>query len=209
MSALPPKADMCSATRDVRFVPIADMCSAWHVRLANSGHRALFDHLVGACEQRGGTVRPSALAVFRLMTSSYLVALVGGLSRHIDPQACRLKKRPRLSGRTLANCHEAHRCTSTGILECVSTLTVSLPRTTAEMPWRPCEAMTTRSQPFDFAVSMIAGRDAHARHRLYRMRRPLLVLRRRRRQEFYRHALSCVLYCAGVSSIICVSVVSV
>jgi hypothetical protein len=23
-SALPPKADMCSATRDVRFVPIAD-----------------------------------------------------------------------------------------------------------------------------------------------------------------------------------------
>ena len=25
MSALPPKADVCSATRDVRFVPIADM----------------------------------------------------------------------------------------------------------------------------------------------------------------------------------------
>jgi hypothetical protein len=25
-----------------------------------------------------------------------------------------------------------------------------------EMPRRPCEAMTTRSQPFDFAVSMIA-----------------------------------------------------
>ena len=25
MSALPPKADMCGATRDVRFVPIADM----------------------------------------------------------------------------------------------------------------------------------------------------------------------------------------
>ena len=25
MSALPPKADMCSATRDVRFVPIANM----------------------------------------------------------------------------------------------------------------------------------------------------------------------------------------
>ena len=31
MSALPPKADMCGATRDVRFVPIADI--------------ALFDHL--------------------------------------------------------------------------------------------------------------------------------------------------------------------
>ena len=28
MSALPPKADMCGATRDVRFVPIADMCDA-------------------------------------------------------------------------------------------------------------------------------------------------------------------------------------
>ena len=28
MSALPPKADMCGATRDVRFVPIADMCGA-------------------------------------------------------------------------------------------------------------------------------------------------------------------------------------
>ena len=25
MSALPPKADMCTATRDVRFVPIADI----------------------------------------------------------------------------------------------------------------------------------------------------------------------------------------
>ena len=35
MSALPPKADICSATRDVRFVPKADIGS-------------LFDHLVGA-----------------------------------------------------------------------------------------------------------------------------------------------------------------
>ena len=34
MSALPPKADMCGATRDVRFVPIADI-------------GPLFDHLVG------------------------------------------------------------------------------------------------------------------------------------------------------------------
>ena len=33
MSALPPKADMCGATRDVRFTPKADMCSATgHVR---------------------------------------------------------------------------------------------------------------------------------------------------------------------------------
>ena len=51
---------------------------------------------------------------------------------------------------------EAHRWTSTGILEWVSTLTVSLPRMMAEMPWRPCDAMTIRSQPFDPAVSIIA-----------------------------------------------------
>jgi hypothetical protein len=49
-----------------------------------------------------------------------------------------------------------HRCTRTGILRCVSTLTVSLPRTIAEMPRRPCEAMTIRSQPFPSAASIIA-----------------------------------------------------
>ena len=40
MSALPPKADMCSALGHVRFVPIADIA-------------ILFDHLVGAGEKRG------------------------------------------------------------------------------------------------------------------------------------------------------------
>jgi hypothetical protein len=44
MSALPPKADMCGATRDVCFGPIADSRSA--------AKRSLFDHLIGACEQR-------------------------------------------------------------------------------------------------------------------------------------------------------------
>ena len=39
MSALPPKADMCAAARDVRFGPIADI------------RALLFDHLVGAGEQ--------------------------------------------------------------------------------------------------------------------------------------------------------------
>ena len=38
MSALPPKADMCSALTHVRFVPIADIC--------------LFDHLVGEQQER-------------------------------------------------------------------------------------------------------------------------------------------------------------
>ena len=37
MSALPPKADMCGATRDVRFVPIADIANrsvSWQASLA-------------------------------------------------------------------------------------------------------------------------------------------------------------------------------
>jgi hypothetical protein len=34
--------------------------------------------------------------------------------------------------------NSAHRWTSTGILQCVRTLTVSLPMTIAETPWRPC-----------------------------------------------------------------------
>ena len=33
MSALPPKADMCSATRNVRFVPIADIPVRSHTTL--------------------------------------------------------------------------------------------------------------------------------------------------------------------------------
>jgi len=41
MSALPPKADMCSAQGYVRFGPIADINS-------------LLDHLVGASEHRVG-----------------------------------------------------------------------------------------------------------------------------------------------------------
>jgi hypothetical protein len=40
MSALHPKADMCSALAYVRFVPKADSCSA--------AKGSLFDHLVGA-----------------------------------------------------------------------------------------------------------------------------------------------------------------
>jgi hypothetical protein len=43
MSALPPKADMCSALADVRFVPIADM-------------RHSFDHHVGAIEESRGNI---------------------------------------------------------------------------------------------------------------------------------------------------------
>ena len=64
------------------IVPIADIGATYST---TSSARASTDD---------GTVRPSALAVLRLITSLYLVALVGGLSRHIDPQACRLKSHP-------------------------------------------------------------------------------------------------------------------
>jgi len=45
MSALPPKADIGSQPRDVRFVPEADI-------LRCGKERRLFDHLVGAHEKR-------------------------------------------------------------------------------------------------------------------------------------------------------------
>ena len=51
---------------------------------------------------------------------------------------------------------ENQRCTSTGIFECVSTWTVTLPSTMAATPRRPWEAMVIRSHPFDRAVSMMA-----------------------------------------------------
>ena len=44
MSALPPKVDIGTKPRNVRFVPKADICGA--------ANNALFDHLVGAAEQR-------------------------------------------------------------------------------------------------------------------------------------------------------------
>jgi hypothetical protein len=46
--------------------------------------------------------------------------------------------------------------TSIGIPHCVRTLTVSLPRTSADIPFRPCEAITIRSQFRSFAASMMA-----------------------------------------------------
>ena len=45
----------------------------------------LFDHLVGAGQQRGATSRPSNLAVCRLMTNSNLVACTTGRSAGFSP----------------------------------------------------------------------------------------------------------------------------
>ena len=44
LSALPPKADMCGATRDVRFVPIAD--------IGPDSACELFDDFISAAEHR-------------------------------------------------------------------------------------------------------------------------------------------------------------
>jgi hypothetical protein len=49
MSALPPKADMCSALGDVRLVPIADDVAK------------LLDHLVGTIKQRRRHSKPERL----------------------------------------------------------------------------------------------------------------------------------------------------
>ena len=57
-----------------------------------------------------------------------------------SPHALRILTLVRYSSRLI---DAPYRYTSTGILECVSTLTVSLPRTTAETPRRPCEAITS------------------------------------------------------------------
>ena len=68
MSALTPKADMCSALGDVRFVPIADIALFHWITLS-----------APAISERG-TVRPSDLAVWRLMTNSNLVVCSIGRS---------------------------------------------------------------------------------------------------------------------------------
>jgi hypothetical protein len=71
MSAITPKADMCGATGDVRFGPKADI--------------ALFDHLIGARKELGGIVMPRALAVLRLMASSYLLGACTGKLAGFSP----------------------------------------------------------------------------------------------------------------------------
>jgi hypothetical protein len=66
MSALPPKADIRRRYCDVRFVPKADSCAA-----ANDDDYSITSSAWAS--MAGGTVRPSAFAVLRLMTNSNLV----------------------------------------------------------------------------------------------------------------------------------------
>jgi hypothetical protein len=71
MSALPPIADMCGATRDVRFVPIADIGPY------------LLDDFVGTPEQRRRHDEAErSLAVLRLIISSNLVGAWIGRPLH-------------------------------------------------------------------------------------------------------------------------------
>src|SRR5262249_58838543 len=66
MSALPPKADIGWVCRDVRYVPKAD--------IVRCGERRRYSITSSARDSSDcGTERPSALAVLRLMTSSYFV----------------------------------------------------------------------------------------------------------------------------------------
>jgi len=77
MSALPPKADIRSLGWHVCFVPIADSCSAAKDRYSiNSSARV---------SSVGGTVRPSVLAVLRLMTNSNLVGACTGRLAGLSP----------------------------------------------------------------------------------------------------------------------------
>jgi hypothetical protein len=72
-SALPPKADIGGAQRDVRFVPKADIAPPHSITWSA---RAISDD---------GTVRPNALAVFKLIVSSYLVGACTGRSAGFSP----------------------------------------------------------------------------------------------------------------------------
>src|SRR5215469_11290667 len=73
MSALPPKADMVQQDGDVRFVPKADIRGNYSI---TKSARAI---------SVGGTVRPSALAVLRLIASSYLSGNSTGISPGFSP----------------------------------------------------------------------------------------------------------------------------
>ena len=87
MSALPPKADICSATKDVRFTPKADMCGAQrHVRFVPIADIDVYSITSSArASTDGGIVRPCAFAVLRLITSSYLVGACTGISAGVSP----------------------------------------------------------------------------------------------------------------------------
>ena len=79
MSALPPKADIGTQPRNVCFVPIADI-------LQRGKERRYSITLSARSSNDSGIVKPSALAVVRLMTKSYLVGCSTGMSAGFAPR---------------------------------------------------------------------------------------------------------------------------
>jgi len=76
-TALPPEADVHARSCYVAFVPISDICST-----ANCDYSITSSARASSV---GGTSRPSALAVFKLMTKSNFVASTTGKSAGLAP----------------------------------------------------------------------------------------------------------------------------
>ena len=83
------KADICSAKGHVRFTPESDAeCVHSNVRyrpIANSCAASTIDQSSARSSTVGGTFRPSALAVFKLIMSSNLVDCSTGISPGFEP----------------------------------------------------------------------------------------------------------------------------
>jgi hypothetical protein len=81
-SGLPPKADLTADIVDVSQVPKPDSCSA-----ANEVHKLDAYSITSSARAStlAGMSRPSALAVLRLITSSYLVGACTGRSAGFSP----------------------------------------------------------------------------------------------------------------------------
>ena len=71
MSALPPKADMCSATRHVRFVPITDITPLIRSFLKSCGCNLRHRKLFGA-RQLNRELDPSPIALYGVGSKSRL-----------------------------------------------------------------------------------------------------------------------------------------
>jgi hypothetical protein len=76
-SGLPRKTDILGVRRHVSKVPNSG--------LMHCSNEALFDHLSARASSAGGMVMPSALAVWRLMTSSNYVGCSTGRSAGLTP----------------------------------------------------------------------------------------------------------------------------
>src|SRR5262249_8659756 len=76
---------------DVRFTPKSGLwhCTRGCLLWANSGHSDYSMTSWARASSEGGTVRPSALAVFRFMASSYLLGACTGRSAGFSPRNMR------------------------------------------------------------------------------------------------------------------------